>query len=228
VAELIVVTGTDTEVGKTVATAAVAARYRTAGKSVMVVKPFQTGVAPDEPGDLAVVKRLVPGVRTLELARYPDPLAPATAARLAGVDPPGVGELRDAIMAAAGNVDLVLVEGAGGLLVPLVPGVTLLDLVELLSSSGLVAEWIVVARSGLGTLNHSALTVSALQEADQKVLGLVIGSWPGEPGLAERTNLDDLPVVTGVPIIGRLPQGAGGMPPEEFAAGAETWIVIPG
>lgn len=227
-AELIVVTGTGTEVGKTITTAAVAARYRTAGRSVRVVKPFQTGIGADEPGDLDVVRRLVPDVLTLEMARYADPLAPATAARLAGVDPPDVSALRDAIMAAAEDVDLVLVEGAGGLLVPLVPGVTLLDLVGLVGVSGAEAEWIVVARSGLGTLNHSALTVSALREADQTVLGLVIGSWPSDPGLADRTNLEDLPAVTGVPVIGRIPEGAGARSPEEFAAGAEDWIVIPG
>jgi dethiobiotin synthase len=228
VAELLVVTGTDTGVGKTITTAAVAARYRTAGRSVTVIKPFQTGVGPDEAGDLEVVRELVPDVRTLELARYADPLAPATAARLAGMNPPDVRALRNAILTAAEDVDLVLVEGAGGVLVPLVPGVTLLDLIGLVALGGLRAGWIVVARSGLGTLNHSALTTAALHEADQEVLGLVIGSWPSEPGLVERTNLEDLPEVTGVPIIGRLPEGAGDLSPEEFAAGAEQWIVIPG
>jgi dethiobiotin synthetase len=224
VADLIVVTGTDTGVGKTITTAAVAARYTTAGRSVRVVKPFQTGVGPDEPGDLDVVRSLVPGVDTLELARYADPLAPATAARLAGVDQPDAGELRDQIVAATEGVDLVLVEGAGGVLVPFLPGVTLLDLIGLI---GLQASWIVVARAGLGTLNHSALTAWALHEAGQDTLGLVIGSWPAEPGLADRTNLDDLPAVTGLPVIGRIPAGASALSPEDFSEGAERWIVIP-
>ncbi|MER7436647.1 AAA family ATPase, partial [Pseudonocardia alni] len=77
----VVVTGTGTGVGKTVATAALAAVAVAAGERVAVLKPAQTGVGPDDPGDVDEVARLVPEVTTRELARYPDPLAPATAAR---------------------------------------------------------------------------------------------------------------------------------------------------
>ncbi|MFD5761884.1 AAA family ATPase, partial [Streptomyces sp. NPDC127044] len=85
---VLVITGTGTEVGKTVTTAAVAATALAAGRSVAVLKPAQTGVRPDERGDADEVARLAGAVTTLELARYPEPLAPATAARRASL-PPG-------------------------------------------------------------------------------------------------------------------------------------------
>ncbi len=69
-------------------------------------------------------------------------------------------------------------------------------------------EWVVVARAGLGTLNHSELTVRALQERGQRVRGLVVGSWPQAPGEAEQQNLVDLPRVTGVPVLGQAPRGS--------------------
>ncbi|MEV0499388.1 AAA family ATPase, partial [Streptomyces spectabilis] len=85
---VIVVSGTGTEIGKTVTTAAVAALALAAGRSVAVLKPAQTGVGPGEPGDVAEVQRLAGGrVTGAELARFPEPLAPATAARRAGLTP---------------------------------------------------------------------------------------------------------------------------------------------
>ncbi len=84
---VLVITGTGTEVGKTVTTAAVAATALAAGRSVAVLKPAQTGVRPDERGDADEVARLAGAVTTLELARYPEPLAPATAARRASLPP---------------------------------------------------------------------------------------------------------------------------------------------
>src|SRR4051794_41257427 len=103
----LVVSGTDTGVGKTVVTAALAAL---AG-DVAVVKPAQTGVAPGEPGDLDHVRALT-GVTALhELARYPEPLAPATAARRAGLSPLGVGELVEYVGAL--EAGLPVVEGVG-------------------------------------------------------------------------------------------------------------------
>uniref|UniRef100_UPI0024538FC0 ATP-dependent dethiobiotin synthetase BioD n=1 Tax=Nocardia farcinica TaxID=37329 RepID=UPI0024538FC0 len=80
----LLVTGTSTDVGKTVVTAALTALARAEGLAVAVCKPAQTGVAPGEPGDLAEVRRLAGPVPTLELARYPEPLAPDTAAGRGG------------------------------------------------------------------------------------------------------------------------------------------------
>ena len=217
------VTGTDTGVGKTVVTAALAAVARAEGRRVAVVKPTQTGVAPGEAGDLDEVRRLS-GVEDLhELARYPEPLAPATAARRAGAG--GMGA--DGAAAAIGDLadrDLVLIEGAGGLLVRLdESGSTLADLASLLGSAVLV-----VCHAGLGVLNQVALTCAALEAHRLRCPGLVIGAWPADPGLAERCNLDDLPAYSGTPVLGRVPTGAPKLDPAAFADGARDWISTKG
>lgn len=203
-------TGTGTGVGKTVVTAAVAALHP--GR-VAVLKPAQTGVAPGEAGDLADVVRLAAPATVCELARYPDPLAPATAARRAGrpaLDP------ADAVRAArllAADHELVLVEGAGGLLVRFDDaGGTLADV-----AAALAAPVLVVAAAGLGTLNATALTVEALRNRGLTCVGIVIGAWPLDPDLAACENLRDLPAVTGVPLLGAVPDGVGVLHAVEFA-----------
>jgi dethiobiotin synthetase len=210
---IVVVTGTGTGVGKTVVTAAVAALARAGGARVTVLKPAQTGVTVGEPGDLADVVRLVPGVATRELARYPEPLAPATAARRARA----AGVTAAAAAAAARDLDaeadLVLVEGAGGLLVRLTDdGDTLADV-----AGQLRAPVLVVAAAGLGTLNTSALTAEALARRGLGCLGFVVGAWPAQPDLAARCNLGDLPAVTGAALLGVVQEGAGSLSPDEFA-----------
>lgn len=218
------VTGTDTGVGKTVATAALVVAAREAGLSPYVVKPAQTGVSGDEPGDLDTVRALAGDVPGHEGIRLPDPLAPDTAGRLAGIDLPGLAEQRDAIVAAA-TEHLVLVEGAGGVLVNLGRHWTLLDLAASVAYAGVPVQFVVVARAGLGTLNHTALTVQAIQHRELAVGGVVIGSWPAEPDLAMQQNLLDLPMLTGLPILGRIPEGAGALDQDAFAAGG--WVSAP-
>ncbi|MGV9736260.1 dethiobiotin synthase [Rhodococcus aetherivorans] len=215
------VTGTSTEVGKTVVTAAYAAVAAAAGLRVAVCKPAQTGVADDAPGDLAEIARLTGHrVHTVELARYPEPLAPDTAARRSGRPPLHLPDVVIAVRALADAYDLVLVEGAGGLLVRLgADGFTLLDVAAALS-----APTVVVAAPALGTLNHSALTVAALQAGGVECAGLVIGAWPEQPGLAERCNLQDLPEVTGVPVVGRIPAGSGALDAVAFGEQAARWL----
>jgi dethiobiotin synthetase len=205
---VLVVTGTGTGVGKTVVTAAVAAL---ATGRVAVLKPAQTGIAPGEPGDLADVARLVPGVTTRELGRYPEPLAPATAARRAGLAPVTPADAVQAAKELAADHDLVIVEGAGGLLVRFDDEGTLADV-----AAALDAPVLVVAAAGLGTLNHTALTTEALHTRGLTCAGVVVGAWPAEPDLAARCNLADLPVVTGVPLLGALPDGSGALGPAEF------------
>lgn len=219
---VVVVTGTDTGVGKTVATAALAVRADEAG-SVVVVKPVQTGVGPGrEPGDAEAVHRLT-GCLVQEFTALEDPLAPDTAARLRGVTIPAVSAYADRIRHLADAYDTVLVEGAGGLLVRLdTEGGTLLDLASALSTD-LSVDVIVVVRPGLGTLNHTELTVAAVRSRGLEPAGLVIGSWPTTPDLAETCNRDDLPRLTGVPVLAVLPAGSGGLSREEFRARARTW-----
>lgn len=216
---VLVVTGTGTEIGKTIVTAAVAAA--SAGRRVAVLKPAQTGLRPGEPGDAAEVVRLVGShVTAVELARFPEPLAPATAARRAGLAPVRPYEVAEAAEKLAAEHDLVLVEGAGGLLVRFDDdGATLADAARLLS-----APVLVVAPAGLGTLNSTALTAEALRARGLDCLGVVVGSMPAEPDLAERCNLTDLPVAAGAPLLGVVPAGAGSLRPAEFRARAGSWL----
>ncbi len=210
---IVVITGTGTDVGKTVVTAAVATL---APGRVAVLKPAQTGVGPDEPGDLAEVERLVPGVTTRELARYPEPLAPATAARRAGRPPVRPEGAATAASELADDHDLVLVEGAGGIAVRFDDdGGTLADV-----AAKLAAPVLVVAAAGLGTLNHTELTVAELHRRHLSCPGVVVGAWPAEPDLAARCNLVDLPAVTGVPLLGAIDNGVGGLGPAAFASTA--------
>ena len=213
---ILVVTGTDTGVGKTIATAALAT---TRAGSVVVVKPVQTGFTGSDEGDVDVVHRLT-GRACQEFTSLADPLAPDTAARRAGVRIPPVAEYADRIRVLAEFHDDVIVEGAGGLLVRLdTEGGTILDLAVELD-----AQVQVVTRAGLGTLNHTELTVNALRGRGLEPAGLVIGSWPAEPGLAEQCNRADLPRVTGVPLLAVLPENAGSLAPEVFRSEASSWF----
>ncbi|MYS95108.1 MULTISPECIES: dethiobiotin synthase [Streptomyces] len=217
---VLVITGTGTEVGKTVVTAAVAATALAAGRSVAVLKAAQTGVRPDEPGDAAEVARLAGAVTAAEIARYPEPLAPATAARRAGRAPVHPHEVAEAAAKLATEHDLVLVEGAGGLLVRFDPaGGTLADAARLLS-----APVLVVASAGLGTLNTTELTARELRSRGLDLAGIVIGSWPAAPDLASRCNVADLPDVAGAPLLGSVPAGSGALSPAAFRAAAPHWL----
>ncbi|MFC1421013.1 dethiobiotin synthase [Streptacidiphilus cavernicola] len=205
---IMLVTGTGTEIGKTVVTAAVASLALAAGRTVAVLKPAQTGVAAGEPGDLDEVRRLAGELTVSELGRYPDPLAPATAAARSGLAPVTPDQIADEAAALAAGHDLVLVEGAGGLLVRYdQQGSTLADVPAALARLGLDAQVLVVVTAGLGTLNTTALTAEALRARGSAPLGLVIGAWPDRPDLAARCNLADLPVVAGAPLLGVLPSG---------------------
>jgi dethiobiotin synthetase len=216
------VTGTDTGVGKTVVTAALAAAGLARGRTVCVVKPAQTGVRADEPGDVDEVLRLVGAVDVVEVVRLEAPLAPATAARVSGRELPTLAEQVSTVAAAASDHDLVLVEGAGGALVRLGDDFGLLDIAR--GVSGLDPAVVVVARSGLGSLNHAALTVEATVRRGVVVCGLVIGSWPADPRQADEHNRRDLPSYTGVPLLGAVPEAAAELDPEAFRAAAADWV----
>jgi dethiobiotin synthetase len=207
---VLVVTGTGTGVGKTVATAALACHARLTGLDVAVCKPVQTGTI-DGDNDLAEVSRLS-GVTALSgSARYPEPLAPVAAAQAAGLPLPTRAELLSEIRAADAPDRLTLVEGAGGLLVELgADGLTLRDLAVELS-----APVLIVVAPGLGTLNHTVLTLEALAAKGVSCAGLVIGSWPAQPGAAEVSNRGALAELA--PVRAALPAGAGSLSAADFA-----------
>jgi dethiobiotin synthetase len=217
---VLVVTGTGTGVGKTVVTAAVAALAAARGSHVAVVKPAQTGVGPAEPGDLDDVRRLAAITDLHEHARFPDPLSPAAAARHAQLPPLDLQASAARIIQLATDRDLVLVEGAGGLLVRYdEEGATIADLARSLGAAVLV-----VADPALGTLNHTALTLEALAHRGLALAGVVIGAWPVSPDLASRSNVRDLETLAARPLAGALPAGAGAVDAAEFLLAARAGL----
>lgn len=214
----ILVTGTDTDVGKTVVAAAVTAAAQAAGLRVAVIKPGQSGTATGA-SDVDLINLLAAPETAITMASYPDPLAPLAAARVAEMKPLELYSVVDAVRAEADKHDLVLIEGAGGLLVPmgLRPSGEPWTVADLAVSLG--APAVVVARAGLGTLNHTALTLEALERRAVPA-GVVLGAWPAEPELVHWANLTDL-----VPnLVGALPEGAGGMDPGVFRRSAPGWL----
>ncbi len=217
---VLVVTGTGTGVGKTVVTAALAALAAARGSSVAVVKLGQTGVLPEEPGDVDDVRRLAGVIDVHEHARFPDPLSPAAAARVAGRPPVSLRRSAAAIRELADTRRLVLVEGAGGLLVRYdEDGATIADLAR-----DLTADVLLVTSPGLGTLNATALTLEALAHRGLRLAGVVLGSWPAEPDLACRSNVRDLETLAARPLAGALAEGAGFLPPPEFLLAARRGL----
>ena len=230
---IVFITGTGTDIGKTIATAAVAATLAAQGRRVVVVKPAQTGF-PGTGGDLDDVARLT-GVTDLHgFVRYPEPMAPLAAARRAGLPTLGLGEAAARIRELDGPDRTVLVEGAGGLLVRLGSDG---------SSDGGAGEWglpdlaarlpgaktVVVTSLGLGSLNTAELTVEVAEGRGMDVIGLIGGSLPARHAAGEidpivATNLEDLPHLTGVDVLGAVPEGAGAMERERFVAAAPGWF----
>ncbi|WJZ02555.1 dethiobiotin synthase [Corynebacterium freiburgense] len=213
---MIIVTGTNTDVGKTIATAALVARIPQA----LPIKPIQTG-EPDGSGDIVTIERLT-GVLGTEFIRYPEPLAPNIAAQRANMEQL---ELRDVAMKIrelnTGNTTPII-EGAGGLLVRMAEDWTIADL-----AAELDADVVIVTSLGLGSLNAAELTVEAARRRKLRILGLIGGVLPAEPDLATMLNIAELPRVTRVPLLGCLPAGAGEFSAAEFAQIAAK-IRIPG
>jgi dethiobiotin synthetase len=230
---ILFVTGTGTGVGKTIVTAAVAALADAAGQRVAVVKLAQTGVPPgrhrgpgSDPPDLETITRLSGVTDTHELARFPDPLSPEAAARVSGLPPVDFARAGTLIADLGATRDLVLVEGAGGLLVRYdSDGATIADLATALNARGLGVQALIVTAAALGTLNHTALTLEAAAARKVRVAGVVIGSWPRRPGLAERENLTDLETLVGGPLAGLLPEASGSLSAREFRSVARDGLV---
>jgi dethiobiotin synthetase len=186
------VTGTDTGVGKTVVAAAIVARLRHLGTDVRAVKPLITGL--DDPPDpawppdhelLARVAGCDPA--QVILGRYGPPVSPHLAAELAGAPPPTLEWLAGGVRAIARAGAVTVVEGVGGLLVPLGPDADVRDLARVLG-----LPLVIAARPGLGTINHTLLTLEAARSAGLTVAGVVLTPWPDQPSVIERSNRDTI------------------------------------
>lgn len=194
------VSGTGTGVGKTFSTAVLVRYLSNKGHDVLPVKLVQTGELPGE-GDIFTIERLT-GIVGQEFTRFRDPLAPNLAARREGVEPIQFDPLVSWLRGFDDPDRIIVVEGAGGLLVRLGEDFTLADV-----ASALKAPLVIVTSTGLGSLNAAELSVEAAKHRGLKVLGVLGGSIPQNPDLATTLNLEEFERVTGVPFWGALPEG---------------------
>lgn len=192
------VTGTGTEVGKTIVAAVLARGFATAGERVAVFKPAVTGLNdPGEP-DQALLRRAAGSTQSDdEIApyRYGPPASPHLAAAEAGeeVDPE---RLRQVARAAAARADLIVCEGVGGLLVPLAGPYLIRDL-----AVDLGLPLIVAAQPGLGTINHTLLTVEVSRAAGLSVTAVVLTPWAEKPSAIEASNRETIEALADVPVL---------------------------
>jgi dethiobiotin synthetase len=206
----IFITGTDTDVGKTWVAAGLTAALREQGIKAVYFKPIQSG-CPEDGGRLIPtdarlaqdVAGLTEPLEALTPVALRLPLAPGVAAAQAGVTV-DLEQIAAAMRNLAARYDFLVVEGAGGLYVPLIgTHFLVLDLIRWLN-----LPLLVVAKSGLGTINHTVLTVKAAQSANIPIAGVILNRYPQSPGLAAETNPGVIRALTGVPILGRLPEVA--------------------
>ena len=179
------VTGTGTEVGKTVVAAVLARTLAGSGSRVAVFKPVVTGLEDSGEPDHELLRRAA-GSDQSDEDRYGPPASPHLAAALAGeeIDP---GRLRAAALAAAAGADELVCEGVGGLLVPLAADYTVRDL-----AVDLGLPVVVAAPPGLGTINHTLLTLEAARRAGLDVAMVVLTPWPSAPSPVEASNLETI------------------------------------
>jgi dethiobiotin synthetase len=193
----IFVTGTGTEVGKTVVAAAIARAQAAAGRRVAVFKPALTGLEnPGEP-DHALLRRASGSEQEdgeISPYRYLPAASPHLAAELAGerIDP---ARLLEAARKAGESADFLVCEGVGGLLVPLAPGFLVRDLARELGLPLAIA-----AAPGLGTINHTLLTVEAARAAGLEVSSIVLTPWPGSPTPVEESNRETIAEIAVVEV----------------------------
>ena len=213
------VTGTGTEVGKTVVAAVIARTAAAAGRRVAVFKPAVSGLddyaASGEEPDHELLRRAAGSAQADdEIApyRYGPPVSPHLGAALAGeeIDP---AALRAAAARAGEGADLLVCEGVGGFLVPLTLGYLVRDLARDLGFPVAIA-----ASPGLGTINHTLLTVEAVRAIGLEVDAVVLTPWPGEPSDVERSNREAIERLGGVRV---------NVLPRLDLARPETWPALP-
>ena len=205
-AQGIFVAGTDTGVGKTLIAGGLAACYRKGGVRVGVMKPVESGCRRLEhglqPDDALFLKKMAASTDALDDIvpyRLEQPLTPSVAAALSGVTI-DLAVIKQAYRRIAGNHDLILVEGAGGLLAPIFGHLTGVDLIRLLQ-----IPIIVVSRNALGTINHTLLTVEHARRSGLTVLGIILNHCSPSPDLSAETNPGIIEQMSGLPLLGVIP-----------------------
>lgn len=195
-------TGTGTGVGKTVVAAAIARTLAASGEHVAVFKPAVTGLDDEAEPDHELLRRAASsGQSDEEIApyRYGPPMSPHLAAELAGkqISPE---RLREAAGTAAAGADTLVCEGVGGLLVPLAPDYLVRDL-----AADLGLPLVIAAPPGLGTINHTLLTIEAARAAGLDVAMVVLTPWPDDPSVIEESNRETIAALGEVEVE-RLPR----------------------
>ena len=198
------ITGTDTEVGKTIISRGFAALLKEKTSDVGVFKPFLSGISREHPeSDTSMLKEMSETVLSHEDITpfaFKEPLAPYVAGKLEGK----TVELKDVLShweKIKENHDWFIVEGAGGISVQLGENFLVSDLIKALE-----LPIVIVARPDLGTLNHTFLTVEYAKSQGLKIAGIVINGISEKPGLAERTNPELMETLCDVPLLGITPK----------------------
>jgi len=199
------ITGTDTDVGKTVVTAGIASFLQKAGHNVAVYKPVQSGALEVNNGliapDLDFINKINPNISTKSSYQFIPPVAPSLAASITKTEI-SISKIEADYKELSQKHDNVLVEGAGGIFCPIYNKFTIKDLIKLLN-----LPLLIVARPDLGTINHTLLTIEVAKHYNIEILGVVISNYP--------TNTNDISIKTapsiihnlsGVEILGLLPQ----------------------
>ena len=204
----VMVTGTDTEVGKTVVAAGLARFLRGEGLDVGVMKPVASGAVESASGrrvssDVVALMTAAGCSDPVEWVNpycFIPPVAPALAAELEGVsvDMERIGDCYERLR---NRHDLTVVEGAGGALTPVSGILSVADLAQRLQVPALI-----VSRAGLGTINHTVMTVECLRNRGVECLGFILNRFPASPDLAERTNADRIAAITGALHLGSIPE----------------------
>jgi dethiobiotin synthetase len=218
------VTGTDTGAGKTVLAAAICAALSGRGERVAAFKPAVTGLDA-KPGEWPPDHELLAAAASAgqspeEVApyRFGPPVSPHYAAELAGarIEPARIVE---AAGAAGAGADALVCEGVGGLLVPLTTGYMVRDL-----AVDLGLPVVVAARTGLGTINHTLLSVEAARAAGLRLAGAVMTPWPDEPAAIERSNRHTVERLARLPVSGLPPTDPGSLAQAGAGLPLDDWL----